>query len=376
MNKRDYYEILGVDKNADDSTLKKSYRKLAMKYHPDKNPDDKESESKFKEINEAYEVLSDSEKRHLYDQFGHAGVNQNAGAGGGYGGFGTGGFGGFEDIINEMFGGGGAGRRRSGPNKGADIRVDITIPFKDAVFGLSKEIEYYRTEECPTCNGTGAEPGSSVKTCHQCNGAGQVRYAQRTLFGESISVKECNVCGGTGEVPDKVCHTCKGKKKVKKKRKVEIKIPAGVDNGSVLTLRGEGDLGSKGGPRGDVHIVIRVLADKDFKRDGNDIYYELHISFAHATLGGEVKVPTLEGKVKYPIESGTQSGTVFRLKGKGVPVLDSYGKGDMYVKVIVDIPSKLSLKQKEALKTFAQSMGEIIPDKNKNLFDKMKDTFN
>ncbi|MCK5762900.1 MAG: DnaJ domain-containing protein, partial [Clostridiales bacterium] len=213
MNKRDYYEILGVDKNADDSTLKKSYRKLAMKYHPDKNPDDKASESKFKEINEAYEVLSDSEKRHLYDQFGHAGVNQNAGAGGGYGGFG-----GFEDIINEMFGGGGASRRRSGPNKGADIRVDITIPFKDAVFGLSKEIEYYRTEECSTCNGTGAEPSSSVKTCPQCNGAGQVRYAQRTLFGESISVKECNICGGTGEVPDKVCHTCKGKKKVKKKR--------------------------------------------------------------------------------------------------------------------------------------------------------------
>ncbi|MCD6434930.1 MAG: molecular chaperone DnaJ [Clostridiales bacterium] len=374
MSKRDYYEVLGVEKSADDPTIKKAYRKLAMKYHPDKNPDDKESESRFKEINEAYEILSNSEKRQYYDQFGHAGVNQNVGGGGFSGGFG------FEDIINEMFNGGGGGfgsrSRRSASRKGGDVRVDITISFKDAAFGLSREIEFYRTEDCPTCNGTGAEPGYSVHKCSQCNGTGQVRYAQRSLFGESISVKECNMCHGTGEVPDKVCHTCKGKKKVKKKRKIEIKIPAGVDNGSVLTLRGEGDLGSKGGPRGDVHIVIRTLSHEYFKRDGNDIYYELHITFAHATLGGEAVVPTLEDKVKYQIIPGTQSGTVFRLKGKGVPVMDSYGKGDMYIKVIVDVPTKLNSKQKDALKKFAQSMGEIIPDKGKNLFSKVKETFN
>lgn len=342
-----------------------------MKHHPDKNPDNKESEAKFKEANEAYEILSDKEKRGYYDQFGHAGVNQNAGAGGFQGGF-QGGFGGFEDIISEMFGGG-SSRRRSGPAKGADLRVDITLSFKEAAFGLKKNIEFYRTEDCPTCHGTGAEPGSNVNTCQKCHGSGEVRYSQRTLFGDSITVRECDVCGGTGDVPEKVCHTCKGKKKVKKKKKIDITIPAGVDNGSVLTLRGEGDLGAKGGMRGDVHIVIRVKSHSLFKRDGNDIYQELHISFTHATLGGEVKVPTLDGKVKYQIEPGTQSGTVFRLKSKGVSVIDSYSKGDMYVKIIVDVPGKLTEKQKEALKDFAREMGEEVPEKSKKLFDKVKD---
>ena len=276
MSKRDYYEALGVESNADEVELKKAYRKLAMKYHPDKNPGDDEAEQNFKEINEAYEVLSDTEKRRYYDQFGHAGVNQNAGGGGG--GF-QGGFGGFEDIF-DMFGGGrsSSGRRRNGPTKGADVRVDITIAFDKSATGVKQDIEFYRTEDCPTCNGSGAEPGSGVNTCHQCHGAGEVRYAQRTLFGESISVRTCDVCGGSGEVPDKACHTCKGKKKVKKKKKIQISIPAGVDNGSILSLRGEGDLGTKGGPRGDVHIVIRVQKHKIFTRDGNDLYQELHIS--------------------------------------------------------------------------------------------------
>ncbi|OPL07784.1 MAG: molecular chaperone DnaJ [delta proteobacterium ML8_F1] len=373
MSKRDYYEVLGVDRSADETTIKKAYRKLAMKYHPDRNPNDAEAELKFKEINEAYEILTDKEKRQYYDQFGHAGVNQNAG------GQGFSGFGGFEDIINEMFGGGfgggGARARRAGPARGGDIRVDITISFEEAAFGVKKDIEFYRTEECPTCHGTGAEPGSNVKTCPQCHGTGQVRYSQRSLFGESITVGECNVCHGTGEVPDKVCHTCKGKKKVKKKRTINVNIPAGVDQGSVLTLRGEGDLGDKGGPRGDVHVVIRVQKHAQFKRDGSDLSHDLHISFARAALGGEVKVPTLEGKVKYNIEPGTQSGTVFRLKGKGIQNLEAYGKGDLYVRVIVDVPTKLTEDQKTALRQYAQKMGETVGGKEKKLFEKMKGAF-
>jgi len=366
MSKRDYYEILGVEKNADEQIIKSAYRKLAMKHHPDKNPNDKAAEAKFKEINEAYEVLSDSEKRSYYDQFGHAGVNQNAGAGG----F-AGGFGGFEDVINEMFGGGSSqGRRRNAPTKGQDIRVDITLAFEEASFGKKTKLEFYRTEECSTCNGSGAESGSSVKTCSKCHGSGELRYSQRSFFGESISVRECDVCHGTGEVPDKFCHTCKGKKKVKKKKNIEVKIPAGVDNGSVLTLRGEGDMGTKGGPRGDVHVVIRVKKHKDFKRDGNDLYLELHISFAHAALGGEVKVPTLEGAAKYNIDPGTQSGTVFRLKNKGVQVMDSYGKGDLYVKVIVDVPKKLTEKQKNAIRKLSIEMGETMIE-DKKLFKKI-----
>ncbi len=356
-DKRDYYEVLGVGRTADETELKRAYRKLAIKYHPDKNPDNPEAEKNFKEINEAYEILSDKEKRNLYDQFGHAGVNQNSG-GGSYGGAG---FGGFEDIINEMFGGGfggfgGSSQRRSGPRKGKDVRVDLTLTFEEAAFGVNKEIEFYRTEECPTCNGNGAEPGTKTHTCSQCNGAGEVRYRQNSLFGESISVQACNQCNGTGETFEEPCHTCKGKGKVKKKRTIDVKIPAGVYNGAQMTLRGESDLGSKGGPRGDVYVVIRVMGHPIFKRDGDDVFSSIKISFAQAALGAEVIVPTLDGKVKYKIPAGTESGKQFRLKGKGVHVLNGYGRGDHYVRAIVEIPKNLTTEQKNILEQFEASL--------------------
>lgn len=382
MDKRDYYEVLGVARGATEEEVKKAFRKLAMKYHPDKNPDNKESEAKFKEINEAYEVLSDSEKRNLYDQFGHAGVNQNAGGfgGGGAGGFGD--FGGFEDILSEMFGGGfgGArsGARRNGPVKGADLRVDLTITFEEAAFGVEKNIEFYRTEDCQTCGGTGAESGSKVNTCTQCNGQGEVKYAQRSLFGETISIRPCSACGGTGKTIEKPCHTCKGRGKVKKKRAIDIKIPAGVSVGNQLTLRDEGDLGSKGGPRGDVYVVLRVLSHAIFKRDGNDIFCDVEITYTQAVLGDEIIVPTLDGKVSYKIPEGTTSGKTFRLKGKGVPVLNGYGRGDQYVRVIIKVPTKLNDKQKAALKNFADSMGEILENAkgDKKFFEKVKEALN
>lgn len=376
MDKKDYYETLGVDRSATEEDLKKAYRKLAMKYHPDKNPDNKEAEAKFKEINEAYEILSDSEKRNLYNQFGHAGVNQN---GGGYGGF-EGGFGGFEDIINEMFGGGfgggfrGSNARRNGPQKGADIRVDLDMTFEEAAFGANKEIEFYRTEECPSCNGSGAEKDSAVSTCSSCNGAGEVRYSQRTLFGESISVRACDSCNGTGKKIEKPCNTCKGKGKIKKKKTMEVKIPGGVSTGNQMTLRGEGDLGTKGGPRGDVGVVIRVRPHALFQRDGNDVFMDMDITFTQAVMGAELTVATLDGKVSYKIPEGTPSGKTFRLKGKGIQNLNGYGRGDQYIRVNVVIPTKINDKQKEALKAFAKAMGEDVDDKG--FFDKIKDAFN
>ncbi len=393
MSKSDYYELLEVERGADEAELKKAYRKLAMKYHPDRNPDDKESEAKFKEINEAYEVLSDPEKRRLYDQFGHAGVNQNGGAGGGFSGFD--GFGGFEDIINEMFGGGfgfgSSSRGRNGARKGKDIRVDLTLEFEEAAFGKKQTIEFLRTEDCDVCHGAGNEPGTSTHKCNTCNGTGEVRYSQRSLFGESISVKQCPTCKGKGETFDQPCHQCKGHGIIKKRHTKEIDIPAGVFHGAQMQLRGEGDLGQNGGPRGDVMLVLRVKAHKHFTRDGNDIYYDLWISYAQAVLGAEVMVPTLDGKAKFTIPEGTPSGKQFKLKGKGVPVLNGYGRGDQYVKVNIEIPTKLTKKQREALTIFDEEMSGIKPtstveteenkqgnkgkkNNDKNLFNKIKDS--
>lgn len=257
-----------------------------------------------------------------------------------------------------MFGGGfgGGSQRRSGPRKGKDVRVDLTLTFEEAAFGVNKEIEFYRTEDCPTCNGNGAEPGTKTQTCSQCNGAGEVRYRQNSLFGESISVQPCNQCNGTGETFEQACHTCKGKGKVKKKRTIDVKIPAGVYNGAQMTLRGESDLGSKGGPRGDVYVVIRVMGHPTFKRDGDDVFSSIKISFVQAALGAEVIVPTLDGKVKYKIPAGTESGKQFRLKGKGVHVLNGYGRGDHYVRVIVEIPKGLTAEQKDLLRQFEDSL--------------------
>ncbi|SHJ46255.1 molecular chaperone DnaJ [Geosporobacter subterraneus DSM 17957] len=376
MAKRDYYEVLGLEKGANEQAVKKAYRKLAMQYHPDKNPGNKEAEEKFKEINEAYEVLSDANKRSRYDQFGHAGVGGN-----GDGGFeGFSGYGGFDDIfgdIFDMFGGGGfsGGRRRNGPQKGADLKYELGITFEEAAFGVEKDINVSRHESCGTCGGTGAKPGTSKKTCSKCNGSGEVRYAQRTPLGQFVNVKTCDVCHGEGSIIETPCKDCSGTGKVMKDKKIHIKIPAGVDTGSVIPLRGQGEPGIKGGPTGDLYIVLRVKPHEIFQRDGNDVICEMPITFVQAALGDELVVPTLDGKIKYKIPEGTQSGTIFRMKGKGIPSLRGYGRGDHYVKVIVEIPKKLNDKQKELLKRFADEMGEDVHEQRKTFFDKVKDVF-
>ncbi len=374
-NKRDYYEVLGVERSADQATLKRAYRKLAMKYHPDKNPDDKEAEQKFKELNEAYEVLSDDEKRNMYDRYGHDGVNPNMG-GAGFNGF----SGGFEDIINEFFGGGFGGfgssqSRSSRPRKGKTIQMAVELEFNEACFGAEKQIDFLRTENCSDCSGSGAEKGTEIKSCSACNGTGKIRTTQRGIFGEQIIEHRCSVCSGKGKTFEKACNTCKGKGIVKKKRNIDIKIPAGVDDGQVMPLRGEGNLGTNGGPRGDVHLVMRVKSHKIFEREGNNIYCEMPVTFVQATLGDELIVPTLDGKVKYQMNEGTQTGTVFRLKGKGVPKLNSSFRGDQYVKIIVETPRNLNDEQKEMLREFGKTMGEDVHGKQKGFFDKIKDMF-
>ncbi|PAB58939.1 molecular chaperone DnaJ [Anaeromicrobium sediminis] len=372
MAKRDYYEVLGIDRNVDEKELKRAYRKLAMKYHPDKNPGDKEAEEKFKEINEAYEVLSDSEKKARYDQFGHAGVDGQAG-------FGAGGFGGFDDIFSDifdMFGGGfSSSRRRNGPKKGADLRYELNITFEEAAFGAKKEVNIKRHENCKKCGGTGAKEGTSKKTCSNCNGTGEVRYAQRTPLGQFVNVKPCDACGGEGHIIESPCESCNGTGKELKNKTIQIKIPEGVDNGSVISLRGEGEPGEKGGPSGDLYIILRVKPHELFKREGNDIICEVPITFTQAALGDELIIPTLDGKVKYKIPEGTQSGTVFRLRGKGIPNMRGYGRGDHYVKIIVEVPKKLNSKQKEILVKFSEVMDEDIHEQRKTFFDKVKEIF-
>ena len=383
MAKRDYYEVLGVDKGADAQTLKKAYRKLAMQYHPDRNPDNPEAEAKFKEINEAYEVLSDDTKRANYDQFGHDGPQGFGGSGGsgGFGGFGGFGGGGVEDIFDmfgDMFGGGFGGSsrpRRRGPERGADIRQDITITFEEAAFGVKKSIKINRTEECSECNGSGAKSGTSKKTCPTCNGAGEVRTAQRTPFGNIMSTRVCSTCQGDGEVLESPCPKCNGQGKTRKVKTIEIDIPAGIDNDQMIKLSNQGDVGSKGGPRGDLYVAVRVMPHTLFTRDGFDIYFEMPITFAQAALGDEVEIPTLHGNVIYNIPEGTQTGTVFRLREKGIQKMRSNSKGDQYVKVIVDTPKKLNDKQKQLLKEFARECGEEVHEKKKSFGQKIEDMF-
>lgn len=377
MSKRDFYEVLGVDKSADDTMLKKAYRKLAMKYHPDRNPDDKEAEAKFKEANEAYEVLSDPKKKQMYDQFGHAGVDPNfGGSGGGQ----YSGFGGFEDIFSEIFGNGGgfggfSSQSANRPKKGQNIKIQLNLNFEEAVFGVEKEMEYLRTENCQTCGGTGAKPGTKTHTCSKCKGEGVLQFRQRSLFGEQITSRPCDQCNGSGKTHEENCDTCKGHGIVKKKKRTKVTVPAGVDEGQVLTMQQEGNLGTKGGPRGDVYVVMRVKPHDIFTREGNDIICEMPITFAQAALGDELIVPTLDGKVKYTIKEGTQTGTVFRLKNKGVPVLNGYGRGDQYVKVNIETPTRLNEQQKKELREFAASMGEDAHGRQKSFFDKVKDLF-
>ncbi|MCX9013503.1 MAG: molecular chaperone DnaJ [Candidatus Methanoperedens sp.] len=373
--KRDYYEILGVDKKAPVDDIKKEYRKLAMKYHPDKNkaPD---AEEKFKEISEAYGVLSDEKKRQQYDQFGHAGIDQRysqedifkgVNFDDIFGGFGGGGGGG--GSIFDMFFGGGA--RRGGPRRGSDLLSELTINFEDAAFGKSVDIELPRSETCNTCKGSGAKPGTSAKSCLTCGGSGQVSRTQNTPFGRFMTSSTCGTCRGEGKVIDTPCTECHGSGTVTKKRKIEVKIPPGVDTGSRLRIAGEGEGGTKGGPSGDLFVDIYVRPHKIFTRHGNDVLMEAAISFAQAALGDEIEVPTLHGDVMMKIPAGTQNGKVFRLRGKGISGLRSSGKGDQNVKIRVDVPVKLNDKQKELLREFAEISGEKI--KGKGIFEKMKD---
>lgn len=377
--KRDYYDVLGVGKSVDATEIKKAYRKLAMKYHPDKNPGDKEAEERFKEINEAYEVLSDETKRRNYDQFGHEGVNgQGFGGAGGFGGQGFGGFDDiFGDIFGDMFGGGfGGGRqRRRGPERGADIKQRVNISFEEAAFGKKVQVKINRSEECEECNGSGAKPGTSKKTCPTCNGSGQVQSVQRTPFGNIASTRTCSTCNGEGEVIDSPCTKCHGKGSIRKTKTIEVDIPAGIDEGQMIKLGGQGELGSRGGPRGDLYIEVNVNAHPLFTREGYDVYLEMPITFAQATLGDKIQVPTLDGKVEYEIPEGTQTGTVFRLKGKGIPKLRSNVRGDQYVKVTVEIPKKLNDKQKELVRQFAKECGQEVHQRQKTLSDKIDNFF-
>ncbi|MGN1059832.1 MAG: molecular chaperone DnaJ, partial [Clostridia bacterium] len=339
--KRDYYEVLGVDKSASAEEIKKAYRKMAKQYHPDLHPDDKEAEAKFKEVNEAYEVLSDAEKKQRYDQFGHAGVDPNFGAGGYSGGF----DGGFDigDIFEGFFGGGAGfgrgGARRNAPKRGADLEAEVTISFEEAAFGCEKEIHLYRTEFCPDCDGSGAKAGSEVTTCTACGGSGQVRSTQRTILGNMSTVSTCTACGGKGKIVKEPCGKCAGKGKIRKSRTIKVKIPAGIDNGQSISLSGQGNVGDKGAPSGNLFVTVTVRPHDLFQRSGADVMCEVPITFVQAALGAELEVPTLDGKVKYTIPEGTQTGTVFRLKGKGIPMLRRSGRGDQYVKVTVEVPT-------------------------------------
>ena len=378
MSKRDYYEVLGLSKDASEADIKKAYRKVAKECHPDLNPDDKEAEQRFKDASEAYEVLGNAEKKSQYDQFGHAGMNGQAGGGFGGGFSGGGGFGDiFEDIF-DMFGGGGSGgSRRKGPTRGADIRVGMNITFEEAAFGLEREVEIERTEDCSTCSGTGAKPGTDKKTCEKCGGTGQMKFAQNTPFGQIVRTAACDECEGTGEKIESPCSSCHGTGREKKIKKLNVKIPAGVDNGSVISLKGEGEAGEKGGPRGDLYIYIEVEPHKTFERDGTNLYCEIPISFSQAALGADLKVPSLEGKLKYTIEAGTQTGTTFRMKGKGIASLRGGRKGDLFVRVKVNVPTKLNDKQKELIKELAKESGEETgSSKKKSIIEKVKDVFN
>jgi molecular chaperone DnaJ len=375
VSKRDYYEVLGVSKGASEDEVKKAFRKLARKYHPDVNRDNpKEAEEKFKEINEAYEVLSDATRRAQYDQFGHAAFDGAQGSGGFSGGFGGGG-GGFSDIFDMFFGGqsGFGGGRPHGPEKGADLRFDMEITFEQAAFGVETEITLPRTEECVICHGSGAAPGTHPETCPQCRGTGQVQVAQNTPFGRMVNVRTCDRCRGEGKIVQSPCKECGGKGRVRKQRKIKVKIPAGVDNGSRLRVAHEGEAGARGGPPGDLYVYIFVKAHKLFTREGSDVICEVPISFVQAALGDEIEVPTLDGQVKLRIPEGTQPGAVFRVKDKGIPHLRGHGRGDQHVKVKVVIPKKLTDRQRELLTDFSKADGEDINPEQKGFFKKVKD---
>ena len=379
--KRDYYEVLGVSKGASEDEIKKAYRKVAKKYHPDLNPGDKEAEAKFKEANEAYEVLSDSQKRARYDQFGFAGVDPNYGAGAG-GGF-TGGFdfGDLGDIFSDFFGGGfgggfggfgGARQSRTGPQRGESLRIGLTITFEEAAFGCEKSVNLDRVDTCSACHGTGCAPGTSPETCSQCGGSGVVQQRRQTPMGVFSTQGPCPACGGKGKIIKDPCKTCRGIGQQQKRTTVQVKIPAGIDNGQTISLRGQGNAGRNGGPAGDLQIVITVRPHPLFRREGTNVYCEAPITFTQAVLGGEMEIPTIDGKVKYNIPEGTQTGSTFRLRGKGIPALNGRGRGDQYVTVYIETPRNLTRQQKEALKKFSETLHEGNYEERRSFFSKFK----
>ena len=384
--KRDYYEVLGVDRTADEKEIKKAYRKLARKYHPDVAEEDEKEEAteKFKEISEAYAVLSDEEKRQRYDQFGHAGMDgfsnedifRNVNFEDIFQGFGGGG-GGFEDIFDILFGGGGRSRQyNNGPRRGGDIYTETTITLEEAASGVEKDIKIRHDVVCPECNGSRAEPGSDVETCPICGGTGQRKQVRQSLFGQAITVVQCGECGGTGKIIKEPCHNCKGKGTVKEDKTISVKIPAGVESGNRLRVSGEGHASDNGGSNGDLYLEIRIKKHDKFERDGGNLYYEKQISFVQASLGDTIDIPTIDGEVELKIPPGTQSGTVFRLKEKGMPQMRRSTKGNLYVTITVVVPQKLNKEQQKLLRKFAQISGDEISVYKKGIFDKVRDAVN
>ena len=389
-NKRDYYEVLGVDRGADEATIKKAYRQLAKKYHPDMNPGDKEAEKKFKEASEAYAVLSDAEKRRQYDQFGHAAFEQGGGGAGGFGGFDfNGGDMGdiFGDIFGDLFGGGRSRRANNGPMKGANVRTAVRITFEEAVFGCEKQLDLNLKDECTTCHGTGAKPGTSPETCPKCGGKGQIVYTQQSLFGTVRNVQTCPDCNGSGKIVKEKCADCHGSGYITNRKKIAVTIPAGIDNGQSIRIREKGEPGVNGGPRGDLLVEVQVERHPIFQRQDMNIYSTAPITYAQAALGGEVKLNTVDGEMLYEVKPGTQTDTRIRLKGKGVPSLRNKNvRGDHYVTLVVQVPTNLNEEAKEALRKFDEACGnrpaggtsdgsEKSEKKKKSFMDKLKETF-
>lgn len=362
--KRDYYDVLGVSKDATDAQIKSAFRKAAKTCHPDLHPDDKAAEAKFKELNEAYEVLSDPEKRSKYDQFGFAAFDPTMGGGAYQGGAGAG-FGGFDDIINSFFGGGfsggfggGGSARRDAPMAGDDLRYNLSISFEEAAFGVTKEFTIPREEECDACRGTGAKAGTSPVRCPTCNGTGQVLTQQNTPFGAFTTSRPCSACGGTGKYIKEPCPECRGKGRVRKNTRISLKVPAGIDDGQIINMRGQGEAGFKGGPRGNLYVTVTVKPHKQFTRNGSNLLIDMQVPFTTMAMGGEIVVPTLKDPVRYTIPAGTQNGTTFRLREQGIPVLNSKSRGDLLVTVETMVPKRLTEQQKDILRQFAVASGD------------------
>ena len=384
-NKRDYYEVLGVDRGADEATIKKAYRQLAKKYHPDMNPGDKEAEKKFKEASEAYAVLSDAEKRRQYDQFGHAAFEQGGGGAGGFGGFDfNGGDMGdiFGDIFGDLFGGGRSRRANNGPMKGANVRTAVRITFEEAVFGCEKQLDLNLKDECTTCHGTGAKPGTSPETCPKCGGKGQIVYTQQSLFGTVRNVQTCPDCNGSGKIVKEKCADCHGSGYITNRKKIAVTIPAGIDNGQSIRIREKGEPGVNGGPRGDLLVEVQVERHPIFQRQDMNIYSTAPVTFAQAALGGQIHITTVDGDMAYDIKPGTQTDTKIRLKGKGVNSLRNKNiRGDHYVTLVVQVPTKLNEEAKEYLRKYDEAVNGKINDskqekpKKKSFMEKIKETF-